>query len=449
MKNIFRAYDIRGILNKEINPKNVEKIGKAFGTFLKKGNVVVARDVRNNGEILKESLIKGITSAGVNVIDIGLQCTPVLNFYCKYSNSTAGAQITASHNPPNYSGVRFRRGDGIGFPECIPSVKELFFSEKFSAPEKIGEIKKVDEEKAKQAYKDFLLDKIKIANNFSVVLDPGNGATSNFVKKLFENAGCKVLAINNQPNGNFPGRGPDPKPDKLLELGQKIMESNADMGLAFDGDGDRVVVVDNKGIPLSADETGCLIAEELLSKKKGTIAINVECSKAVEDAIIKKGGKVVYIRVGDAFLANAVKKHNAIFAMEASDHFLIPEYFPADDGVMTGLFFSKMMSEKNRPLSEIRKSVRMYPKQKIKLECDDEIKFKVIHNLREKLKKEYRIIDIDGIRVDMKKGWVLIRASNTSPYIRLTAEAEDEKESKLILNKFKTILENEIRKVKK
>jgi len=446
MENIFRAYDIRGIIDKEINEKNVEKIGKAFGTFLNgKGTVVVSRDTRRKGEIFKDKLIEGILSTGVDVLDIGLQCTPVLNFYCNLVNATAGAQITASHNPPEYSGIRFRKSDGTGFPEIIPKIKEIFFSGKFL--EGHGKVKRVNGDIPKKEYINYVLKKIKIENPLSVVIDPGNGATSNFAKDMYERGGCKVIAINDEPNSEFSGRGPDPKPKMILDLGQEVRINNADLGVAFDGDGDRVAIVDDEGEPLSADEIGCILIKEILNERKGNVVINVECSKSVEETVIENGGEVIYTRVGDAFLAGSIKENNAIFGMEASNHFTIPEIFPFDDGVLVGLFFAKMLSKKNIPLSEMRKKIPRYPKKMIKIECKDNLKFKVIENIKNKLKEKYKIIDIDGVRINLNGGWVLIRASNTTPFIRLTIESKTEKELGLLLDKFKVIIEDEIEKV--
>ncbi len=448
MQNIFRAYDIRGLLDNEINEENVEKIGKAFGTFLNgEGTVVVSRDTRRDGKKLKKSLIDGLLSTGVDVLDIGMQSTPVLNFYCNYTNSKAGAQITASHNPPEYSGVRFRKGNGIGFPESIPKVKEIFFSENFL--EGSGKFKEVEPKEPQEKYMQYILNKIKIENPITVVIDPGNGATSGFAKELFLNAGCNVVAIHNQPDSEFSGRGPNPSENKLIDLQQEVVINQAEIGIAFDGDGDRVVIVDDKGDVLNADETGYLIAEELLKENPGTIAMNVECSKILEKMVRKLNGSIKYIRVGDAFLAKAVEENNAIFAMEASNHFLIPKYFPADDGLLTGLFFASMISKKNKDLSELRKKIPVNPKQKRKVECDDDLKFKVIENLKEKLKKEHKIIEIDGIRINFKNSWVLIRASNTSPYIRITGEAENKKNLQAQMNKFEMFVNEQKERLKK
>ncbi len=448
MQNIFRAYDIRGLLDTEINKENVKKIGKAFGTFLKgSGTVVVSRDTRRNGIELKKSLVEGLTSTGVNVIDIGMQSTPVLNFYCKHANATAGAQITASHNPPEYSGVRFRKNDGVGFPEAIPEVKKLFFSENFITGN--GNLKKIDSDIPQEEYIRYITEKIKIKKPLTVVIDPGNGATSEFAKRLFLDAGCNVVAINNEPNSEFSGRGPNPSKEKLIDLEQEVRINQADLGIAFDGDGDRVVIVDDKGKTLNADEIGYLIAEELLKENIGTIAINVECSDLIRKIIDDKGGELKYIRVGDAFLAKAVKENDAIFAMEASNHFLIPKYFPFDDGIMTGLFFTRMMSNKEMELSEIRKKIPANCKKKVKINCDDELKFKVIKNLKERFKKEHKIIEIDGMRINFKNSWVLIRASNTSPYIRITVEAETKKELQIKIEKFRNSVIEEIERLKK
>ena len=448
MQNIFRAYDIRGLLGEQINDENVEKIGKAFGTFLKgKGTVVVSRDTRRNGEELKQSLINGLLSTGIDVLDIGMQSTPVLNFYCKKTGSKAGAQITASHNPPEYSGVRFRKGSGIGFPEALPKVKELFFSEEFI--EGNGTVESINDNIPQDEYTEYILEKIKISKPLTIVLDPGNGATSGFAKKLFLKSGCNVVAIHNEPDSEFSGRGPNPTKDKLIDLEQEVRINQADMGIAFDGDGDRVVIVDDKKGMLTADETGYIIAKELLKEEKGAIAINVECSNIFQDFIKEFGCELKYIRVGDAFLAEAVENNNAIFAMEASNHFLIPKYFPADDGVMVGLFFASFLSKQNKDLSCIRKGVPSVKKQKIKLLCDDEIKFDVIKNLMEKFKKEHKVLDIDGIRINFKDSWVLIRASNTSPYIRVTVEANTNKELETQTKKFEVCVEEEIKRLEK
>ncbi len=448
MQNIFRAYDIRGLLNKEINEENVEKIGKAFGTFLNgDGTVVVSRDTRKDGDKLKESLTKGLMSTGINVVDIGMQSTPVLNFYCNFLKADAGAQITASHNPPEYSGVRFRKGNGVGFPESIPEVKKLFFSEKFMVGD--GNLKKIKEEVPQEEYIKYITEKINIEKPLTIVIDPGNGATSKFAKNLFLRAGCNVVAINNEPNSEFSGRGPNPSKEKLVDLEQEVRINHAEIGIAFDGDGDRVVIVDDKGNVLDADETGYLIAKELLKEKMGNIAINVECSDVMRRIVDEKGGKLKYIRVGDAFLAKAVKENNAIFAMEASNHFLIPKYFPADDGVMAGLFFASIISKKNKDLSEIRKNIPINPKEKIKIECDDKLKFEVIEKLKEKFKKEHKIIEIDGIRINFSDSWVLIRASNTSHYIRITVEAETKKKLQIKIEKFRSSVIEEIERLKK
>ena len=448
MENIFRAYDIRGIIDKELTPQVIKKIGKAYGTFLGgKGTVVIARDTRRDGEQFKKALAEGIVSSGMDVIDIGMQCTPVLNFYCTLSNANAGAQITASHNPPEYSGVRFRKKDGTGFPDAVPKVKEFFFNENFLKGK--GAIKKINETIPQEEYIKYVLDKIKIKKRISVVLDPGNGATSGFAKKIFEEAGCDVIVINDEPSSEFPGRGPNPTPKMLFDLGQEVRINNADIGIAFDGDGDRVAVVDDEGEVLSADEIGSFIIKERLSHNKGNVVINVECSKAVEEVIEQNGGHAVYTRVGDAFLAEAVKKNNAVFGMEASNHFTIPSIFPFDDGILVGLYIVKILSGMNNSLSEIKKTLPKYNKTSAKIKCNDELKFKVISNLKERLKTKYKIIDIDGVRINLGNGWVLIRASNTTPFIRITVEGKTKKETELLFDKFKAILDEEIEKVKK
>jgi len=429
VENIFRAYDIRGIYPSEINEDVARDVGKAFGTFLNgDGTVVVGRDARLSGSVLKTTFIAGLVSTGVDVLDIGLQPTPVVAHQTVKQNATAGVIISASHNPAEYNGIRFRRGgDGSGYHDCIEPVKEIFSSKNFLSAPVPGSVQSFNSFNVRQEYISELTEKITVKKPIKVMVDPGNGAACNVARDLMKQAGCKVMAINDVPDGTFPNRSPYPNENTLSDLQNNVLLSGSAVGLAYDGDADRVVVVDDLGKVRSAEDIGILLAKYMLKDKKGgNVVLNVECSMSVEDIVKDLGGKVVRIRVGDAFLAEGCKENKALFAMESSSHFVIPEIFPFDDGIAAGLYVAKILSEDNRPLSEILSDIPVYERMKKTIPCSDQKKFKVITLVSDYFKgKGYTINDIDGVKVDFDSGSVLIRASNTQPIIRVTAEARD------------------------
>lgn len=425
MEHIFRAYDIRGVYGKDLTPEIVGKIGLSFGTFLgNKGKVVVGRDARNSGPELLEAFSEGLNRAGVDTLDIGMVPTPVLNYWCSKTEATAGVVLSASHNPPEYNGIRFRQGDGIGWTDCIPKVKDILFSGAYKADMK-GTAGKGDTNNVVDDYTGYLTSRIPIPNPIRVVVDPGNGAGCGLGTKMFEKAGCEVVAINDEPDGDFPGRGPHPNEKTLGGLQEEVKKSEADFGVAYDGDADRAVFVDDLGRVKSAEEMGIVFVRDILSRSKNKeVALNVDCSMAVEEEVIKLGGSVKRIRVGDVFLAQSCKD-GAVFAMESSSHFVVPEYLPFDDGILMSLFAAKIISSSGKKLSELTSSIPKYPVLRKEVEAPDDKKFLAIEKLAERF-KDKNPITIDGVKVIFDNGWTLARASNTQPMIRITAEGKTE-----------------------
>jgi phosphoglucosamine mutase len=426
MEHIFRAYDIRGVYGRDLTPELVRKIGLSFGAFLgNKGKVVVGRDARNSGPELLEAFSEGLNCAGVDTTDIGMVPTPVLNYWCGKTGATAGVVLSASHNPPEYNGIRFRQGDGIGWTDCIPRVKDILFSGTYKE-DKEGRAGKGDTDNVVDDYIDYLTSRIPIPNPIRVVVDPGNGAACGVGAKMFEKAGCEVVAINDEPDGNFPGRGPHPNEKTLGGLQDEVKKSEADFGVAYDGDADRVVFVDDLGRVKSAEEMGVVFVRDILSRLKNReVALNVDCSMAVEEEVIKLGGSVKRIRVGDVFLAQACKD-GAVFAMESSSHYVVPEYFPFDDGILMSLFAAEIISSSGKKLSELTSGVPKYPVLRKEVEAPDDRKFLAIEKLAERF-KEKDPITIDGVKVIFENGWALARASNTQPMIRVTVEGKTER----------------------
>lgn len=291
-------------------------------------------------------------------------------------------------------------------------------------------------------YSGYLLDRVKTDRKLKVVLDPGNGAASVVAPQLFRDLGFEVVTINDQPDGTFPGRDPDPSAEgkeALRDLSKLIVRTKADLGVAFDGDGDRAVFVDEKGRIAIPEKIGIIFAKEYLSKKKGRIVANVSCSMVLEDELSKVGGQVIRVRVGDVFITEAIKAHKALFGMEISSHFYFPDFYPFDDGVLASIKMAEILSHSNEQLSEQLDGIESYPSLRENIECPDNVKFNVIERIKNKYMKEgYRIDLTDGIRVVLDDGWVLVRPSNTEPKIRITVEGRTKEISEMLLSKFKT-----------
>ncbi len=443
---IFRAYDIRGIYKKDIDEDIMQRIGRTFASYIEENTAVVGRDFRIGSPEMKEAFVQGVLKSGKNVIDVGALPLGTGMFHA-WRKNLPFAYITASHLPKEWTGVKFFHGNGIGFMEEEgKKIKEIFLKEDFSSGK--GTLKKEKTSSIIEDYKDYLFSKIKPERSLRLVLDPGNGAACVVADKIFKEAEFEVKTIFNEPDGNFPNRLPDPLEDPLEKL--RELSKNADLGIAYDGDGDRMVVVDDKGEKLSVEQASFIMLEEILQKEKGPIIANVECTRTIDFIAKKFGRDVKRIKVGHTFLMEAVMKEKASFGLETSGHFVIPSLLPYDDSLAVSFFFACILSKKSRPLSELVKQIPRYPFERINLECDDERKFQIMKKITEKIRSQYtRVTTIDGVRVDLENGWVLIRPSNTSPVIRITVEADTEENLKEMKERFIHMVEEEIEKNQK
>ncbi len=435
-ERIFRAYDIRGIYGTELTPQFAEEIGLSFGTFLgNSGTVILGRDARHGGSELLQACADGLNRAGLDTTDVGLAPTPAVNYYCARIGATAAVVISASHNPPEYNGIRFRKGDGAGYPECIPRVQDIY-SKRAWKENGGGRHRKEDNAKVLGNYMDYIARNTRLLRRLRVVVDPGNGAASGIGTRLFEMLGCSVSAINDYPDGDFPGRSAYPNEKTLGGLQEAVRAADADFGVAYDGDADRAVFVDDCGKVRSAEEIGAIIAREILKEKKGEVALNVDCSMSIEDVVKEAGGTIRRIRVGDVFLANAVKE-GAVFAMESSSHFVIPKYFIFDDGIAASAYVAQTLSEQDEKLSDICARIPKYPVIRKTIDVPDEKKFKVIDKLAERF-RDKKPLTIDGVKINYPEGWILVRASNTQPMLRLTAEGRTQEDAEKLMNELET-----------
>lgn len=428
-KQIFRAYDIRGMYNKDISPEVFYKIGLAAGTYVKQTiqgtKIVVGNDIRQSSPPLTHAFIAGVTATGVHIQYTGTTSFGQTLFAGQQQKADLIAFVTASHLPPEWNGIKFYYGDGVGFPEDrLMAIRDLVLQGTFTVAswDAIGQVHTID---ASTAYSTFFTSRFHFKKKLRVALDCGGASMTLSAPEIFSSLGLQVIPVYCDPDPTFSKRPSDPKPKNLTTLVRTLQENNADFGVAFDGDGDRSVIVDNTGGILSADQTGIIIGKHGLKKHKGTIIVNVECSKSVKEQLAPLGFTIKQIPVGHTFLTLEAKKEHAPLGIESSGHLILPEYFLFDDALVVPLKIAEILDSQQKPLHDLVTQIPSYPTKKEEIDCADEIKFIVIEQLKEKLSKEYEHVNtMDGVRVDLKNGWVLIRASNTSPIIRLTAEAD-------------------------
>jgi len=430
-KQIFRAYDIRGLYNKDISPDVFYKIGLAAGTYVKqmmKGSqIVIGSDIRQSSPPLTHAFIAGVTATGVHIKYTGTTSFGQTLFTGGELHADLIAFVTASHLPPEWNGIKFYYGDGVGLPEDkLMAIRDLVLQDFFEVVswDKIGQVQSVD---AKTGYKNFFSSHFKFKKKLKVALDCGGASMTLSAPEIFTILGLHMVPVYCDPDPTFSQRPSDPKPKNLTTLVETVKKQRCDFGVAFDGDGDRSVIVDNTGKILSADQTGIILGKYGFKEKKGTVIVNVECSKSVKEQLEPLGFTIKQIPVGHTFLTLEAKQEHAPLGIESSGHLILPEYFLFDDALVVPLKIAEILEHVKKPLHELVSEIPMYPTKKEEIECADEIKFDVIQQLKQKLIKEFEHVNtMDGVRVDFPDGWILIRPSNTSPIIRLTTEADNE-----------------------
>jgi phosphomannomutase/phosphoglucomutase len=430
--HIFRAYDIRGVFGEDLTEEVAAKIGVAFAAFLGGGTVIVGRDVRLSGEKLRDALVSGLVTR-CNVIDIGVVPTPLLYFALNRLKKDAGAMVTASHNPPKWNGFKaFRRQKGSIYGKDMEKIKEITKSIDL---ERLGgkRGKMVAYSGMIKEYQSFVRSKVQVERRLKVVADTTNGACGLVAPALFEKLGCDILTLNQKPDGTFPAHPPVPKEETLGELKKEVVRNQADFGVGYDGDGDRAVFIDEKGKLIPGDLTLLIFARDVLQKhKSGKVVYELSCSMAVEEYVKKLGGIPLVERVGHTFIMDRMIEEKALLGGEKSSHFYFSDVYGMDDATFASLRMAEILSKSGEKLSEIVTCLPKYPSVYEKnFDCPDNLKFKVIEKLRSRF-KEYGLetLDIDGVKLLEKNGWVILRASNTEPVIRVSAEAKTEEKLK-------------------
>lgn len=428
--HVFREYDIRGIYPEELNEDTVYELGMAVGTFYHlrgAGKISLGRDCRLSSPVLFEALRKGLLSTGMHVVGVNMVPTPVLYFSLHHLDVEGGIQITGSHNPPEFNGFKVCLGPASVYGEDIQEVMRI---------QQAGDFQKgkgtYEEADVAAPYEEYLAGKLKSGPvKRKVVVDAGNGAASNIAPEIYRRMGFEVIPLFCEPDGHFPNHHPDPTiPENLVDLREKIAETGADLGIAFDGDADRIGVVDGKGGIIWGDRLMVLFSRDLLERHPGAKVIGeVKCSQVLFDDIEKHGGKAIMWKAGHSLIKAKMKEENALLAGEMSGHLFFAEgYYGYDDAIYAGARLLEILSRKEGTLDELIADIpETFSTPEIRMECPEEKKFEVVGRLAEYFKERYNVIDVDGARVLFDGGWGLIRASNTQPVLVLRFEADSEK----------------------
>jgi phosphomannomutase len=440
--SMFRAYDVRGEYGKDLTEPVMERIGRAYASCIRNKRVVLAMDGRASSPSLAGAFARGLEASGKDVTDVGL--VPLgAGLLHAYTAGSEYAYITASHLAKGWNGVKFFHPDGKGSMEDENRrIRDAYYGGSHSSGR--GSYAKLDTGKVVDAYVEAISRKVRVGRKLGIVIDPGNGAASGVATRLFRKAGFSVESVFDRVDPDFPNRDPDPMKDPLRELSRRAR--GKDMGIAYDGDGDRMGVVDEKGRKLSPEQVAYIILSELLKAEKGDVVANVECTRVIDAVAGRFGRRVIRSPVGHTFLTEAVQRNSAAFGVEVSGHYVVRSVVPFDDSLAVSLYFAAALSLSGRSLSEMADSVPVLPFERVSFECEDSRKFAVVDSLKRKLRDEYGEVNgMDGVRVDFPDGWILIRASNTGPKIRLSVEAATEERLRSLRDRFSGILQREIK----
>lgn len=443
-EHIFRAYDIRGIFSKDLFPHTALEASAIFGNLIqeREGKLVgVAGDGRQTTQPLINAVVSGIASSGLNVKQCEALPIPVFNFTI-WQYLDGGAYVSASHNPPEWNGIRFRKGDGTGFSKENQIVKERFLNNRidWASWNATGKILSKTAKKALTQYSTFIHEQgFMFDENLQIVVDTRNGVGGAIVPNLYgEN--LTVTSLHGNIDPKFEVGSPDPVHGNVRETQDIVRKHDFDGGVIFDGDADRAVLVDEKGDIVPAEVMAILMARELLNPGD-TVVYNVSCSSIIKDKLEEEKINTIESKVGDVFVSEALKEHNAQLGVEGSYHFFLPKFgFFYDDAIFFTYALFSLLSRLEKPISQLVDAIGTYPVTKSNIKVRDAQKPQVMEKLREKLGKEYEIKTIDGLKVYLHQGNVLIRPSNTEPVIRIRTEWKRESALTDIHKKFKKMV---------
>lgn len=450
--NIFREYDIRGLVDKDLTPDVVETLGKGMGTYFRRQNrreVAIGRDCRLSSPAYSEALAKGLLSTGCSVVDLGIIPTPLLYFAIYYKSLEAGVMITGSHNPPEYNGFKMMSGQETLYGETIQEIYKLLKNDQI-IKDAVGtrRIYNVVPE-----YQDYVLKNISLKKKLKVVVDAGNGTGGVVAVPIFKKMGCEIVELYCDMDGRFPNHHPDPTlPDAMRDLIKKVRTTKADLGVAYDGDADRIGVVDDEGHLIWGDQLMIFFARDILKTNPGaTIISEVKATKLLYEEIARLGGKPIMWKTGHSLIKKKIKEEKALLAGEMSGHlFFADRFFGFDDAIYSSARLLELLSRSDIKLSQMLAGLpKTYSTPEIRIYASEEVKFTIVNEVRKELAQKYPVIDIDGVRAIFPKGWGLVRASNTQAVLVLRFEAETEKDLAAIQAEVKGAVERAIKRLER
>ena len=453
-KLMFREYDIRGIYNEDIDEEVSYLIGRAFASKLTKlglNKTVLAHDNRLSSPVIKENLLRGLIDSGITVYDLGLASTPMCYFATNYYNVNTSMMITASHNPKEYNGFKFSyNGIHNAFGDQVREIYDIIERKDF-----VDGQGKVIPKDIRSEYIKLLTSNIKLGKRkIKVVYDCGNGTTSIIADDIFKQLNVEAIPLYNISDGSFPNHHPDPcVEENNRDLKEMVIKNKADLGVGFDGDGDRVGVIDEKGNMIDIDKYMIIMWRYLydkVNKKEGFF--DVKCTKALEEELIKLGVKPVETRTGNSYTRKISHDGNYPLGGELSGHVYYRDKFPGyDDGIYAGLRIVERLSHTNEKLSELLNGInKYYSTKELKIQVEDTEKFKIIDKVKEyAINKNYNIVTLDGVKVKFNDGFALVRASNTGPNITMRYEGNTRLRLKEIEDEFNNIVEKILKETNK
>jgi len=439
MGKLFGTNGVRGVFSEDFTLEFVHDLVLSISTYFKEGTILVGYDGRNSSKVISKIVCSTLNSAGINSDLAGLVPTPCLEFATKTLGYNGGIMITASHNPPEYNGIKPVASDGVEISrEDENVIEEIFFKKSWKQNSStFGSTK--NDDRAIQTYLDGIKSHVNVSKiqsrKLKVVLDLGNGAQSVTAIKLCEQLGCEIIAINQQIDGSFPGRGPEPTPYNLQELSSVVVKNNADLGIAFDGDGDRSIFCDSKGMLLSGDKSALLLSNYLLKENPNSKVVTcMNSGNSIDEIVTQTNSTVIRTKVGSVEVSRKMITENALLGFEENGGFMFGKHNHVRDGGMALALFLELLANSNKGISEELATLPSSFTTKDKISCRKEDADKVIS----KLLAEFPNADTtDGIKIVFdKKNWVMVRPSGTEPIIRIYAESDSEKNLEVLMKKY-------------
>ncbi len=444
---IFREYDIRGIANEELLDDDVQALGRGLGTYLIRHSgrtICLGRDCRLSGNRLHDALLRGLLASGCTVLDLGVVPTPVLYYAAVHFNANGAIMITGSHNPPEYNGFKTVCGAGTLHGAAIQDVYKLIVGNDFESGQ--GSVQEAD---AITPYVDEIAKQFNFDRKLKVVFDAGNGTAGPVVHRLMKKLNVDAEELFFEMDGSFPNHHPDPTVlSNLKALREAVREEKAELGIAFDGDSDRVGAVDEKGDVVYGDMLMLIFGREILSRKPGSTFIGeVKCSQVMYDKLHELGGNPIMYKTGHSLIKAKMKEEHAELAGEMSGHmFFADRYYGFDDAIYAACRLLEIVASSGKPLSHQLKGIpKLVSTPELRIDCPDDVKFKVIAKVSDIIRRKHQVVDVDGVRVPFKEGWGLVRASNTQPVLVMRFEAS----SPELLQEYQQEMEEDVKEAKK